>query len=64
MKNICKEKKALTVREFQGELGIGYDNAMKLVHTEGFPKIVVGRRILIVRSQLDSWLEKNIGKDF
>jgi excisionase family DNA binding protein len=54
-------KKTLTIKELQSILGLGYQKTMELVHRDDFPKIVVGRRILIIRSKLDEWIDNNIG---
>lgn len=54
-------RKTSTVKELQETLGLGYQKTMELVHRDDFPKIIVGKRILIVNSKLDIWLENNIG---
>lgn len=35
---------------------IGKNNLYNMVHQEGFPKIVIGKRILIPKSGLEKWL--------
>lgn len=57
-------KKTMSVREFANEYGIGVNKSYELVHIDTFPKIVVGKKIIIVKSMVDDWLEKNIGKYF
>lgn len=54
-------RKTSTVKELQETLGLGYQKTMELIHRDDFPKIIVGKRILIVNSKLDLWLENNIG---
>lgn len=54
-------RKTSTVKELQETLGLGYQKTMELVHRDDFPKIIVGKRILIVNSKLDQWIENNIG---
>jgi excisionase family DNA binding protein len=54
------EKITYDVSELASALGIGKSLAYELVHREGFPKIVVGnRRIVIPIAQLQKWLETN-----
>ncbi|WP_288222551.1 helix-turn-helix domain-containing protein [uncultured Clostridium sp.] len=54
-------KKTISIKQLQQILGLGYQKTMELVHRDDFPKIKIGRRILIINSKLDEWLEKNIG---
>ena len=54
-------KKTISIKQLQQILGLGYQKTMELVHRDDFPKITVGRRILIIHSKLDKWLEENIG---
>lgn len=35
---------------------IGKNNLYNMVHQEGFPKIVVGKRIMVPKSGLEKWL--------
>jgi excisionase family DNA binding protein len=39
-------------------LPVGWNKLYELVNSKGFPKFVVGRRILIPRKQFEAWLEK------
>lgn len=59
-----KQNKSMSVREFCREYGIGYNKAYQIVNAEGFPMIKCGRKILIIRSKVDEWLENQIGKSF
>lgn len=54
-------KLTISVKEFQQLIGLSYNSTMTLVHRVDFPKVIVGKRILIVVSKLDQWLEDNIG---
>lgn len=55
------KKLAISVKEFQELIGLSYQRTMDLIHRDDFPKLKVGRRILIISSKLDEWLESNIG---
>lgn len=48
---------SLTVEQVAGVLGIGRVQAYNLVRTEGFPKIKVGRRIVVPRQAFVNWME-------
>lgn len=58
------EKKTMRVREFAEVYGIGINNAYQLIHAPGFPKITLGRKVLIITSRLDEWFDNNIGNSF
>jgi predicted DNA-binding transcriptional regulator AlpA len=58
------EKKTIRVKEFAEEYGIGINSAYEIVNAEGFPKIRLGRKILIIASRVDEWLDNNIGNSF
>lgn len=62
MKN--KSLKLMTVKEFCEEYGIGYNKGYQIVHSEGFPMIKCGRKIVIIRAKIDEWFENQIGKAF
>ncbi|HDW8007347.1 TPA: helix-turn-helix domain-containing protein [Bacillus cereus] len=49
----------LTVMELKELLGIGREQAYELVKSEDFPTKRIGRRIIIYKSNLIKWLEKN-----
>ena len=59
----CNEK-IIDVKTFAKEYNIGVNNAYQLVHAKGFPMIRVGKKILIIRSEIDEWFVNNIGKEF
>lgn len=50
----------LNVSELAKYLGIGKNSAYTLVHTKGFPKIRVGRKILIPIKPLEKWLDNTM----
>lgn len=51
------EKLTLSVTEAAEVIGVSRPAMYNLVHCEGFPKKVVGRRILIPVKALERWLE-------
>ena len=53
-----KAKLAYSVAEVAEQLGIGRAAAYDLVQSAEFPKIVVGRRIIIPAAPLALWLER------
>ncbi|MBQ2990899.1 MAG: helix-turn-helix domain-containing protein [Clostridia bacterium] len=48
----------MNVSDLQQALGIGRNQAYDLVNRDDFPKIRVGRKILIPRDALIRWLDK------
>ncbi len=46
------------IKTLQEVIPIGKNNLYNLVHSEGFPKIVVGRRIIVPKKALNEWLER------
>lgn len=51
------ERMTLSVDEMAATLGISRPKAYELVHSDGFPRINVGRRIRIPRTSLERWIE-------
>lgn len=51
------DKLVYTVRETAKMLNIGMNSAYNLVNSKEFPKIQVGRKILIPKRGLESWIE-------
>lgn len=51
---------SLTVDQVAGVLGIGRVQAYNLVHTEGFPKIKHGRRIIVPRQAFLKWIDAQV----
>lgn len=52
-KALCYDMKTL-----QEVIPIGKNNLYNLVHSEGFPRITVGKRIIIPKKALEEWLDK------
>ena len=50
--SLCYDMKTL-----QEVIPIGKNNLYNLVHSEGFPKITVGKRIIIPKKALEEWLQ-------
>jgi len=48
----------MTVRDLAKELGICVPNAYELVRRQGFPAIMLGRRIIIPRMAFENWLHE------
>ena len=51
---LCYDMKSL-----QEVIPIGKNNLYNLVHSEGFPKIIVGRRIIVPKKALEEWLRNS-----
>lgn len=58
------EKKTMRVKEFAEEYGIGINSAYDIVNSVGFPKIRLGRKLLIISAKVDEWMNNNIGNSF
>lgn len=52
-KNVCYD-----MQELYRLLPIGRNKLYEIVHSKGFPKITVGRRILVPKKAFEEWLEK------
>lgn len=50
--------KLLTVKDISAILCIGKTNTYKLVQKKDFPKITIGKKILVRQKDLDSYLTK------
>ena len=46
------------MNSLQQVLPLGKNNLYNLVHSKGFPKIIIGRRILIPKKALEQWLSE------
>jgi len=53
-----EQKYCIDAAEMSKRLGIGRGQAYELVRREDFPKINLGRRILIPVAALERWLEE------
>ena len=56
-----EQKYCIDAVEMSRRLGIGRGQAYELVRREDFPKITLGRRILIPIAGLEAWLEHQAG---
>ena len=50
----------LSVTDMAKFLGISRTNAYKLIHTADFPKIQLGKRIVIPKDKLLEWLNRQM----
>jgi len=53
------EAKTMTVMQVASSLQISRSKAYELVRGEGFPKIRIGRRLLVPEQAFGEWLEEN-----
>lgn len=51
-------EKFLTVKEVSAILHLGKTNTYKLFQRKDFPKITIGKKLLVKESELDQYLEK------
>ena len=51
----------LTVMEMMNFMHVSRATAYQLVNSEGFPVIRIGRKILIPKKQLETWIEEHMG---
>ena len=56
-------EKYLTVKEVQEKLRLGKNATYKLVNKNGFPKIVIGKKIIIPEKELDKYILSHIGSE-
>ena len=50
--------KLLTVKEVKEALQVSQDMAYKIVNTDGFPSIKIGRTIRVPEDEVDKWIKK------
>ena len=53
-----EEKIVYNVSEIKVMLGVSKKIAYELIHSKGFPKINVGKRILIPKEAFNEWLKE------
>lgn len=59
------KKRTMTVKELAEYLGIGYVKAYELTRSKDFPMFKVGKKILVITSKVDEWIENTaIGQQF
>lgn len=51
----------MNLKEVARLLGVGYRTALTLAHKEGFPSMKLGKKWLVNRDLLRSWLEREAG---
>ena len=51
---------ALNAEEVAQVLGISRANAYTLMHSESFPTLVIGKRLVVPRDRLLVWMEEQI----
>lgn len=52
-----KEKSTMTVTDLAKTMGVSLPTAYNIVHSQGFPRIRVGKRIVIPCDAFERWLE-------
>ncbi len=56
------EKQFYTMKELGKLLPISTTNLYKLVHSEGFPSLIINRRVLIPVEDFNKWVNSSAGK--
>lgn len=51
--------KIYTLEDIQAFFKVSKPTALSIVHAEGFPKIVIGKRLLIPKNALEKWCIDN-----
>lgn len=59
MKNENQETLVYTINEFADLFKISKSMAYQLARIDGFPKIRVGKKILILKNGLEQWMKEN-----
>lgn len=59
-----EKKRTMTVKEFANYIGVGYIKAYEITKSKDFPSFRVGKKILVISSKVDEWLENSTGKEF
>jgi len=57
------KKLTLTVAEAAELLGVSLPTAYELAHTEGFPVLRIGRKLLISRVGLELWVDRRASNE-
>lgn len=58
-KNYDELSLMLNVVQVAGVLGISRAGAYELVHSEGFPALKIGSRIVVPKDRLREWIDAN-----
>lgn len=59
-----ENNKAMSVKEFCSEYNIGTNKGYEIINGKDFPMLRLGRKIIIIRSKVDEWMENQIGNTF
>lgn len=59
-----QENKVYTIKDIQDYLGIGKNNAYKLIKLPNFPVIKIGKKYIIPKDAFEEWINKNLNKEF
>ena len=51
-------KLTISISELSQYLGIGLSASYTLVHSQGFPVVKIGNRLLVPLSELEKWLSE------
>jgi len=51
----------ITVKEVGERLGMSKNVTYKLINLNGFPKVIVGRKILIPEEEFEKYMKQHIG---
>lgn len=49
----------LTAEELAGVLGISRAGAYALIHSKGFPTLRIGKRLMVPKDKLSTWIDRN-----
>lgn len=52
----------ITTKDVKERLGIGINQTRALIKRKDFPKIMIGRKILIPEEEFEMWLRRNLYK--
>lgn len=65
MENIeVHNNKVMSVKEFCSEYKVGINKGYEIINSKDFPMVRLGRKIIIIRSKVDQWMENQIGNTF
>lgn len=59
-----QETKTYNIKDIQEYLGIGKNNAYKLIKLPNFPVIKIGKKYIVPKDAFEEWLSKNLNKEF
>lgn len=51
----------MSVKDIQVELGLSKNSAYKLVNLTGFPKVKIGKKILVPRDEFEKFIKQHVG---